>query len=75
MLDLHDPAARAQAAYRLWLETYARTRKPRHLATARACFLIMRQDQGRPHAATVAAIRLSVARALARYARTQETPA
>ena len=46
MLHLDDPAARARAAYDLWLQTYRITGNPRHLATARACLITALAEGG-----------------------------
>lgn len=61
MLHLDDPTARQRAVYQLWLDTYRRTRKPRHIATARACLAIADQAGGKPPTrAALAAIRAHV---------------
>ena len=61
MLHLDDPTARPRAAYQLWLDTYRRTRNPRHLHIARVCLAIANEAGGKPPTrAALAAIRAHV---------------
>lgn len=67
MLTLTAPQRPEEIAYRLWLETYRKTRNPRHLATARACLDIAREASGhRPTRAQIEAYRARVSETLER---------